>query len=91
MNRQFIEQEKRYRKKINELAPTIYAAFCISLHRLYEMEYEDILEILKVTQDLWHRAAAGEIDIIQLCSNETDIDLMSYLRAKSEGVEGETI
>ena len=91
MNRQFIEQEKRYRRKINELAPTIYAAFCISLSRIHNFEYDDILEILKETQELWHKAAMGEIDIITLCGDETGIDLMSHLRAKYEGVEGETI
>lgn len=91
MDRRYVEQEKRFRRKITELAPTIYAAFCIALSRLHGFDFDQILELLQETQTLWHQAAIGEIDIIQQCSDETDIDLMSYLRAKEEGVEGETI
>ena len=89
MNRQYIEQEKRYRRKINELAPTIYAAFCIALHREFRFGFERILRVLMVSQTLWHQAAVGEVDIIALCEKETGIDLMSHLRAKAEGVEGD--
>ena len=90
-NKLFIEQEKRFRRKIDELAPTIYAAFCIALHREYGFGYERILRVLIETQKLWHSAAEGYTDIVKLCEQETGIDLMSHLTAKERGVEGERI
>lgn len=90
-NRQFVEQEKRFRRKIDELAPTIYAAFCIALHRHYGFGYERILRVLKETQILWHDAAVGYNDIVKICEEETGIDLMSTITAKEQGVEGERI
>ena len=91
MNRQFIEQEKRFRRKIDELAPTIYAAFCIALHREFRFGFERILRVLIESQDLWHEAANGSLDIVKLCSDEVGIDMLSHLTAKEQGVEGEWI
>lgn len=88
-DRRYIEQEKRFRRKIDELAPTIYAAFCIALHRHYGFGYERILRVLKETQVLWHDAAVGYNDIVKICEEETGIDLMSHLTAKEHGVEGD--
>ena len=87
-NRAFIEQEKRYRQKINDLAPTIYAAFCIALHREFKFGFERILRVLIESQDLWHEAANGSLDIVKLCSDEVGIDMLSHLTAKEQGVEG---
>jgi len=90
-NRQFIEQERRFRRQINEMAPKIYAAFAIALHRHFGFGYERILRVLIETQKLWHSAAEGYTDIVKLCEQETGIDLMSTITAKEQGVEGERI
>ena len=90
-NKLFIEQEKRFRRKIDDLAPTIYAAFAIALHRHYGFGYERILRVLIESQDLWHEAANGSLDIVKLCSDEVGIDMLSHLTAKEQGVEGEWI
>ena len=90
-NKLFIEQEKRFRRKIDELAPTIYAAFCIALKREFKFGYYRTYRVLKVTQVLWHEAAVGGLDIVKQCEEETGIDLMSELRAREQGVEGERI
>ena len=91
MDRRYIEQEKRFRRKIDELAPTIYAAFCIALRREYKFGYGRTYRILAMTHKLWHEAAVGDIDIVKQCEKETGIDLMSELKAKEHGVEGERI
>lgn len=91
MNRAFIEQERRFRRQINEMAPKIYAAFAIALHRHYGFGYERILRVLIESQDLWHEAANGSLDIVKLCSDEVGIDMLSHLTAKEQGVEGEWI
>ena len=91
MNRAFIEQERRFRRQINEMAPKIYAAFAIALHRHFGFGYERILRVLIESQDLWHEAANGSLDIVKLCSDEVGIDMLSHLTAKEQGVEGEWI
>ena len=91
MNRAFIEQERRFRRQINEMAPKIYAAFAIALHRHYGFGYERILRVLIESQDLWHEAANGSLDIVKLCSDEVGIDMLSHLTAKEQVVEGEWI
>lgn len=88
-NRQFIEQEKRFRRQIDEMAPKIYAAFCIALHRHYGFGYERILRVLIESQELWHEAAYNGLDIVRLCSDEVGIDMLSHLTAKEQGVEGD--
>ena len=90
-DRRFIEQERRFRRQINEMAPKIYAAFAIALHRHFGFGYERILRVLIESQDLWHEAANGSLDIVKLCSDEVGIDMLSHLTAKERGVEGERI
>lgn len=90
-NKPYIEQEKRFRRKVNEMAPKIYAAFAIALHRHFGFGYERILRVLIESQELWRESAYGGLDIIQLRSDEVGIDMMSHLTAKEKGVEGERI
>ena len=88
-DRRYIEQEKRFRRQIDEMAPKIYAAFCVALHRQFGFGYERILRVLMESQDLWHEAAYGDTDIVRLCSDEVGIDMLSHLTAKEQGVEGD--
>lgn len=90
-DRRFIEQERRFRRQINEMAPKIYAAFAVALHRHYGFGYERILRVLIESQDLWRESAYNNLDIVKLCSDEVGIDMLSHLTAKEQGVEGERI
>ena len=90
-DRSFIMQEKRFRRKMIETIPQIYAAFALSLHRRYGFGYLRILRVLSDTQKYWQAAALGEFDILQTCSDETGIDMLSAVTAKETGAEGEEI
>ena len=96
MDRRYIEQEKRikalelrFKQKVEDMAPMIYSAFCISLHRRHGFNYEEILDILKDSQELWRKAAWEDFDIIKTCSEETGIEMISYVTAESEEIEGD--
>ena len=86
-NKQFIDQERRYRRMIHEIIPKVYAAFSIALHREYGFGYERILRVLRETQKYWDESEAGEMDILAVCSEELGIDLISHQTAKEQGIK----
>lgn len=88
-NNLFIEQEKRYRRMIREIVPQVYAAFAVSLHRRYGFGFIRIGRVLADTQDYWNAAKNKEIDIVQLCADETGIDIMSEITAEELGEKGD--
>lgn len=97
-DRRYIEQEKRikrleqrFKEKVEDMAPMIYSAFCISLHRRHKFGYEAILEILEDSQKYWQAAAYGDFDIIKTCSEETGIEMISYVTAEAENIEGDAV
>lgn len=85
-NKQFVDQEKRYRRMVHEIIPKVYAAFSIALHREYGFGYERILRVLRDTQKYWDEAAAGNMDILKVCSEELGIDLVSSKTAQEQGI-----
>lgn len=91
MNRQYVEQEKRYRKLVRETVPVVYAAFAIAIHREFGFGYKRILRVLALTQKYWRDHADGYMDIIKVCSEELGIDMISETTAKSTGADGERI
>ena len=98
MDRRYVEQEKRikrleqrFKEKVEDMAPMIYSAFCISLHRRYGFEYDEILDVLEDSQKLWRQAAWEDLDIIKTCSEETGIEMISYVTAETKQIDGDAI
>lgn len=87
----FVEQERRYHRKIKELVPVIYAAFALALHEEEGFGFKRIVRVLGETQSLWNRHAAGELNIIEECSEKLGIDMMSETTARTQGIEGTKI
>lgn len=85
----YIHQEKRWKAHIREMVPKIYAAFCLVLHRQYHMDFDQLVNILTETQELWQSDGNGGFDILKTCSEETGINLMSKVTANALGVEGD--
>lgn len=85
----YIHQEKRWKSHIREMVPKIYAAFCLTLSRNYNMDFDRLVNIIAETQDLWQSDGENGFDILNTCSEETGINLMSKVTADALGVEGD--
>jgi len=83
----FKHQEKRWLAHIREMVPKIYAAFCLVLWNDYHLTFEQIVDILKKTQDMWQRDGENGFDIVKVCAEKTGINLMSKVTADAIGVE----
>ena len=84
-----IYQERRWKAHIREMVPKIYAGFCLTLSRDYNMSFDQLVNILAETQELWQSDGNNGFDILKTCSEETGINLMSKVTANALGVEGD--
>ncbi len=80
-----------FQRKVIEITPTIYASFILALHRRCGMEYDDLVEILSETQTIWRESFENNVDVTQMCYDETDIDIMSSVTAREAKLDGERI
>lgn len=85
----YIYQERRWKAHIREMVPKIYAGFCLTLSRRYNMDFDQLVNILAETQELWQSDGNNGFDILKTCSEETGINLMSKVTANALGVEGD--
>lgn len=85
----YIQQEKRWMGHVREMVPKIYAGFCLTLSRQYNMDFDKLVNILAETQELWQSDGNNGFDILKTCSEETGINLMSKVTANALGVEGD--
>lgn len=85
----YIQQEKRWMGHVREMVPKIYAGFCLTLARRYNMDFDQLVNILAETQELWQSDGNNGFDILKTCSEETGINLMSKVTANALGVEGD--
>lgn len=85
----YIYQERRWKAHIREMVPKIYAGFCLTLSRDYNMTFDQLVNILAETQELWQSDGNNGFDILNTCSEETGINLMSKVTANALGVEGD--
>ena len=85
----YIHQEKRWKAHIREMVPKIYAAFCLVLHEKYGLTFEQIVDILAATQDLWQSDGENGFDILKVCAEKTGINLMSKVTADALEVKGD--
>ena len=72
----YLHQEKRWKAHIREMVPKIYAAFCLVLNEKYGLTFEQIVDILAATQDLWQSDGENGFDILNACVEKTGINLM---------------
>jgi hypothetical protein len=53
------------------------------------MDFDQLVNILAETQELWQSDGNGGFDILKTCSDETGINLLSKVTANALGVEGD--
>ena len=128
-DKNYIQQERRWRAHIREMVPKIYAGFALTLARqkglidaeklkkyvkdnnigvgcngdhqkeflntIEELQrdayfdFDQLVNILAETQELWQSDGNNGFDILKTCSEETGINLMSKVTANAIGVEGD--
>lgn len=63
-------------KRISQITPNVYAAFALALSER-GWSTEDISELFAQTQVIWQDALTDGRDMVQICSDELDIDVRS--------------
>jgi hypothetical protein len=82
-NRLLIEQEKRLRKNISELTPAIYAGIALALHRKHRWGFKRINDLFVESQIIWNECVELDINMRDLCFNETGIDVQKKVEEKN--------
>ena len=82
-NNTLINQYKQMYKQINEITPQVYAAIAIALYRK-GMTFEEIEEIFGESQVIWIECVENDINMQEMCKNETGIDVLRTTNDKME-------
>lgn len=82
---------RMYERRLKEMTPIVYSAFAIAMKRQMGAEYDDILAVLAETQYLWEQANDGNINILDLCFEETGVNIITGATAMENDIEGEEI
>lgn len=74
-NNKLINQFKYMYNKVQQITPEVYAGIALALHRKCGWEYEQISELFDESQNIWNECVGLEIDMVQMCEEETGIEL----------------
>ena len=82
-NNALIEQMKRLQRSINNITPEIYAGIALALHRKYGWGYKRINDLFCESQEIWFECANSDVNMIQMCADETGIDVARKVNEKN--------
>ena len=68
-------REKEIDQNIDALLPYMYAAIALALYRSCGTPPEDIRYIFAESQRIWYESLDKNIDMIQMCEDETGIEV----------------
>ena len=75
-NNVLIANMKRVQKTIDSILPCVYAGIALSLHRKHGWGFKRIDALFKESQDIWTEAVENDVNMSQLCLDETGIDVV---------------
>ncbi len=81
-NNFLIEQMKRVQKVINNTTPEVYAGVALALHRKCGWGYKRINDLFNESQEIWAECIQSDINMIDMCLNETGIDVQRKVHEK---------
>lgn len=81
-NKFLIEQLKRVQRSINNITPEVYAGVALALHRKYGWGYQRINALFCESQEIWAECVQSDINMIQMCIEETGIDVQRKVMDK---------
>ncbi len=83
-----IDAAKNYLyKKVDQITPNVYSAFCLVLSRNYGWDAEEIAKLFAETQSLWCDSLTDGRDMTQICLDEIGIDVRAGAENPIEGAE----
>ena len=74
-NKKLVDRYKVLYQKIQQITPEVYASLALALHRQCGWEYEQIEELFGVSQLIWEECLDKDINMIEMCLQETGIEL----------------
>lgn len=69
------KREKELDQNIDVVLPSVYAAIALALHRSCGTTADDIRYIFAESQRIWYESLEKDIDMIQMCEDETGIEV----------------
>lgn len=90
--RQYKDREDniaRVAEGVDNMIPRNYAAFALVLSREYGFDQDQLTDIIIKTQELYNDSFFDGFDILQVCSEETGIDMYGEVHAKRFRVKGD--
>ena len=76
-NNALINQFRDLRKKVNQITPEVYAGIALALHRKCGWGYKRINDLFNESQEIWDECNTKTINMIEMCYEETGIELRS--------------
>ena len=78
-NKKLIKQFGAMYKQIHNITPSVYAGIALALHRKYGWGYKRINELFMESQAIWSECVDSDVNMLQMCSDETGIDVVRGL------------
>ena len=81
-NHGLIEQMKaaaKLKQQIKQITPEVYAGIALALHRKQKWGYKRINELFMESQKIWDECVELDINMIELCEQETGIEVQGQV------------
>lgn len=76
-NNDLINRYKVLHQKVHQITPEVYAGIALALHRKHGWGYKRINDLFAESQEIWDECNTKTINMIQMCLEETGIELRS--------------
>ena len=64
-------------RQCREITPSVYAGIALALHRKHGWGYKRIGDLFGLSQEIWQECIDGDVNMIQLCEQETGINVQN--------------
>ena len=81
-NNKLINQYKAMYQQIQNITPEVYAGIALALHRNRGWGYKRINELFAESQEIWTECVQSDVNMIQMCLDETGIDVQRRVDEK---------
>lgn len=81
-NNQLINQYKQLSSSIGNITPQVYAGIALALKRKHGWGYKRINDLFLESQEIWNECVQKEINMREMCLNETGIDVVQKVEER---------
>lgn len=76
-NNYLINLQREFKRRIERTVPLCYACIALALRREYGWGFTRINRLFVASQDIWQESLDKNIDMVQMCLDETGIECRS--------------